>query len=107
MTDILEITPTQFCERWPDKEVTILDVRETKELELASLEGTKHMPMMEIPNRLEELSNSETLVIMCHSGGRSRRGAEFLLASGFNKVFNLTGGIDAWASEIDPTIPRY
>jgi monothiol glutaredoxin len=47
------------------------------------------------------------LVVICHSGGRSRRVSEFLLSSGFSSVFNLTGGIDAWSQEIDASIPRY
>jgi len=56
---------------------------------------------------LQELSSDATVVVMCHSGGRSRRVAEFLLASGFNHVFNLSGGIDAWSQQIDPAVPRY
>jgi rhodanese-related sulfurtransferase len=44
---------------------------------------------------------------MCHSGGRSRRVAEFLANNGFEEIYNLAGGIDAWAEELDPTVPRY
>jgi rhodanese-related sulfurtransferase len=110
MTDIPELTPTQFCERWPlenRQKVTLLDVREATELEIASLQDTKHIPMMQIPVRLHELSRDNPLVVICHSGGRSRRVSEFLLSSGFSSVFNLTGGIDAWSQEIDASIPRY
>jgi rhodanese-related sulfurtransferase len=63
--------------------------------------------MREIPARLADLDRTVPLVVMCHSGGRSRRVAEFLLGNGFSQVFNLKGGIDAWSTEIDPQVPRY
>ena len=110
MPDAPELTPIEFCERWPKgkrEEVTLLDVREPAEIEIASLPDTTTIPMMEIPTRLAELNPDATVVVMCHSGGRSRRVAEFLIASGFSRVFNLTGGIDAWSQQIDPSIPRY
>ena len=110
MADIPELTPTQFCERWSlanRQKVTLLDVREATELKIASLQDAQHIPMMQVPARLHELSRDNPLVVICHSGGRSRRVSEFLLSSGFDSVFNLTGGIDAWSQEIDPSIPRY
>ena len=110
MPSTLELTPTEFCSRWPEDKrdsVTLLDVREPPEISIASIPGTLKIPMMEIPSRLHELNHDMTVVVMCHSGGRSRRVLEFLLASGFNRVFNLTGGIDAWSQEIDSSIPRY
>ena len=110
MPDVGELTPTEFCGRWPEDErenITFLDVREPAEREIASLPDTTDIPMMEIPSRLDELDRETPIVVMCHSGGRSRRVAEYLSASGFVGVFNLTGGIDAWSQEIDPTVPRY
>ena len=110
MPDAPELTPTEFRERWPEGqrgEVTLLDVREPAEIELASLPGTVKIPMMEVPGRLQELARDANVVVMCHSGGRSRRVARFLLDSGFSRVFNLTGGIDAWSREIDASVPRY
>ena len=110
MPDAPELTPSEFCERWPEgkrEEVTLLDVREPAEIEIASLPDTTTIPMMEIPTRLAELNPDATVVVMCHSGGRSRRVAEFLIAAGFSRVFNLTGGIDAWSQQIDPSVPRY
>ena len=110
MPNVPELTPTEFCERWPKgkrEEVTLLDVREPAELEIASVSETATIPMMEIPKRLPESDPDATIVVMCHSGGRSRRVAEFLLASGFSRVFNLSGGIDAWSQQIDPSVPRY
>ena len=110
MPDVPELTPTEFCERWPkgaNEEVTLLDVREPAEIEIASIPDTTTIPMMEIPNRLQELDPDATVVVMCHSGGRSRRVAEFLVGSGFNRVFNLSGGIDAWSQQVDHSVPRY
>jgi rhodanese-related sulfurtransferase len=66
-----------------------------------------HIPMREVPTRLMELDRDTPLVVMCHSGGRSRRVAEYLIGNGFTRVFNLRGGIDAWSTEIDPQVPRY
>ena len=62
-----------------------------------------------LPNELKsrELDSAKPLVVMCHSGGRSRRVAEFLKGNGFLNVFNLMGGIDAWSAQIDSRIPRY
>jgi rhodanese-related sulfurtransferase len=105
-----ELTPTEFCERWPvrtESGVVLLDVREHAELEIAAVEGARHIPMGEIPARLAELDAQTPIVVMCHSGGRSRRVAEYLYGNGFENVFNLRGGIDAWSTEIDPQVPRY
>ena len=111
MPAVPELTPTEFCARWPAAErvagVVLLDVREPDELELAAVADVLHIPMREIPARVGELERAVPLVVMCHSGGRSRRVAEFLLNHGFSEVFNLRGGIDAWSTEIDPQVPRY
>jgi len=110
MPAVPELTPTEFCARWPAAErtsVVLLDVREHVELEIAAVADARHIPMREIPARLVELERAVPLVVMCHTGGRSRRVAEFLLGNGFSKVFNLRGGIDAWSTEIDPQVPRY
>jgi len=111
MPQVPELTPTEFCARWPATErssgVVLLDVREHVELELAAVADALHVPMREVPARLAELERNVPLVVMCHSGGRSRRVAEFLVGNGFTNVFNLKGGIDAWSTEIDPQVPRY
>jgi rhodanese-related sulfurtransferase len=110
MPRVLELTPTEFRRRWPDENsagVVLLDVREPQELMLAKVPQALHIPMREVPERLRELDPATPLVVMCHSGGRSRRVAEFLATSGFEDIYNLAGGIDAWAEELDPTVPRY
>lgn len=111
MPAIPELSPTEFRARWPvaryQGDVILLDVREPVELTLAAVEGVLHIPMGEISSRVAELDRNIPLVVMCHGGTRSRRVAEFLAVNGFDRVFNLKGGIDAWSQEIDPRIPRY
>ncbi len=111
MKAIPELTPKQFRDRWPtttnSSDVVVIDVREPAELEIASLPGALHIPMREIPQRLDELDQRSNLVVLCHVGSRSRQVAGYLLASGFENVFNLTGGIDAWSLDIDPQVRRY
>lgn len=111
MAEVPELTPNELIRRWPgateDPGVVLLDVREPQELELAALPGALHVPMRQVPERLEELPRDKPVVVFCHAGGRSRRVAEFLAASGFEPVFNLAGGIDAWSREVDSGVPRY
>jgi rhodanese-related sulfurtransferase len=111
MPGVPELSPLQFAARWPDfargEEVVLLDVREHDELALAAVNGALHIPMRDVPARLAELDADKPVVVMCHSGGRSRRVAEFLAANGFATVFNLKGGIDSWSTQLDSQIPRY
>lgn len=105
-----ELSPRAFCELWPQAQqdrVQLLDVREPQELAIASLARARHIVMRQIPSRLDELDPTLPVVVMCHTGRRSRQVAGFLLANGFEQVYNLTGGIDAWSTEIDPGLPRY
>jgi adenylyltransferase/sulfurtransferase len=85
----------------------LLDVREPWELALASIPGCLSIPLNEIPGRLAELDGNLEIIVMCKLGGRSQRAAEFLARQGFGRVANLQGGIDAWAREIDPSVPGY
>ncbi len=85
----------------------ILDVREPWELERCALPNAKHIPMREIPARLSELDPATEIVVMCHHGVRSQQVAYFLASRGYRNVFNLAGGIDAWAREVDSTMATY
>jgi len=85
----------------------VLDVREKWELEAARLPGTVDIPMMEIPQRLAELPRDRDIVVMCHGGVRSLKVAHYLVEHGFSQVANLTGGIHAWARDVDPSIGTY
>jgi len=82
-------------------------VREDDELAIAAIPWAKHIPMGMIADRAGELAKDAPLVVMCHGGGRSGRVARYLRDNGYSSVANLAGGIDAWAHEIDPTLPKY
>ena len=88
-------------------ELVLLDVREPDEIATASIPWATVIPMREIPLRISEIPRDKPLVVMCHHGGRSERVAQFLEANGYDNAINLTGGIDAWSTTVDPTVPRY
>lgn len=85
----------------------LLDVREPWEYALAHVEGSLHIPMGEVQDKLEELNSDRMYVVMCHHGRRSQQVADYLATQGFRQVSNLAGGIDAWAEDLDPDLPRY
>ena len=85
----------------------MLDVRERWEYELCHIEPSLHIPMYDVPARLDQLQRDATIIVVCHHGMRSRQVAEFLSANGFGDVANLNGGIDDWARVVDPTIATY
>ena len=85
----------------------ILDVREPWEHAICRIEQAQLLPMQEIPERCAELPRDRDIVVVCHHGVRSRFAARFLAGSGFAPVFNLTGGVEAWAADADPTLARY
>jgi rhodanese-related sulfurtransferase len=111
MPAVPELSPVEFAERWPEYalagDVVLLDVREHAELALAAVSGALHIPMREVPTRLHELDRDKPIVVLCHSGRRSYMVADYLRGQGFDDVFNLTGGIDAWSRELDSRVPRY
>ena len=85
----------------------LLDVREPWEVAIAALPDSVHIALHQIPPRLKELDADSAIIVLCKVGVRSQRAADFLLNQGFTSVFNLRGGIDAWAREIDPSLPTY
>jgi molybdopterin/thiamine biosynthesis adenylyltransferase/rhodanese-related sulfurtransferase len=88
-------------------QLTLLDVREPDEYEIARIAGARLIPLGELEARMAELPPSGMLVCQCHSGGRSAHAAQLLKEAGFANVYNLAGGIDAWSLEVDPAVPRY
>lgn len=92
-------------------EVVLLDVREAIELRAARLDlpGTRlaHIPMGTLPARLHELDRAQPILALCHHGARSQQCVAFLQRQGFDAVYNVAGGIDAWSREVDPSVPRY
>lgn len=85
----------------------LLDVREQWEFERCHLDGAKHLPMAGIPGRHGEIDPHREVVVICHHGVRSFHVARFLEHNGFTNVINLTGGVDAWAKEVDPKMAVY
>ena len=86
----------------------LLDVREPWEVERARLPHSCCIPMRELAARLRELDPDRETVVLCHHGIRSRSAGLFLERHmRFSKVLNLDGGIDAWARQVDPTVPTY
>jgi rhodanese-related sulfurtransferase len=106
---IKDITPREFLDRRAGgAEMTLLDVREDWETALAPVPtDIVHIPMGELPNRLNELDPQREIVVICRSGGRSLQVAQFLSAQGFAAVSNLAGGILAWSRDLDSRIPQY
>ncbi|MFH1803620.1 MAG: rhodanese-like domain-containing protein [Pseudomonadota bacterium] len=90
-----------------DDPIVILDVRESGEFEICAIDGAIHIPLGELAGRLDELDANRPVAVLCHHGVRSRHGGMLLEANGFKDVFNVTGGIDVWALEIAPDMPRY
>jgi rhodanese-related sulfurtransferase len=85
----------------------LLDVREPMELGICKIEGSRDIPMGQIPGRLEELPKKGRLLVLCHHGSRSAQVTSFLRANGFHNAVNVAGGIDAWAFAVEPTLVRY
>lgn len=85
----------------------LLDVREPWEYDKARIEGSRLVPMREVPARMAEIDEDKAVVAICHHGGRSMQVAMFLERQGFKSVHNLTGGIDAWSRTVDPSVPTY
>jgi rhodanese-related sulfurtransferase len=84
----------------------LLDVREPWEFELARIEGSKLIPMSQLEERFTELDPGSETVVICHHGNRSSYVTQALQRSGFGKVLNLEGGLDAY-SFVDESVPRY
>jgi rhodanese-related sulfurtransferase len=103
-----EIDVTELARRRSEEEtLVLLDVREPSEWATASIPGSMHISMRDIPQRFSEIERNRSIAVICHHGGRSERVAQFLAGQGFPDVSNVDGGIDAYAREVDPSIPRY
>jgi len=85
----------------------LVDVREPFEYEIARIDGAQLIPLGEIAERAGELQREQQIVVHCHSGTRSAQAVRLLQHRGFNNVYNLEGGIDAWSDQIDSSVPKY
>ena len=87
--------------------IQLIDVREPMEHQIVSLEEAQLIPMNDLPQHIEQLDPNGEIILHCHHGMRSMQAAYYLYQNGFQNVKSLTGGIDQWAIEIDPTLNRY
>jgi adenylyltransferase/sulfurtransferase len=104
------ITPTELKARLDAGDVPVLvDVRELYEADIADLpdHGQARIPTAEFADRFEELDRSQEVVLYCRSGRRSDWAARILLENGYERVYNLKGGVLAWRNEVDPDLPAY
>jgi rhodanese-related sulfurtransferase len=108
MTDVNPITPEDLARRLAaGEELVLLDVREPRELTICRIEGSTAIPMSELSVRHVELDPDLPTVCICHHGIRSAHVAAALARLDFAELYNLTGGIDRWAAEVDPAMRRY
>lgn len=105
MTFDLDIT--DVAKGYTANTIVIIDVREASELAIASLPNARHIPLGNLERRASEIPTTGTVVMMCHHGGRSGRATAWLRSQGWQNVFNMRGGINAWSQKIDATVAVY
>lgn len=107
----MEISPTDLKNRLDSGEkIVLLDIREPHELMIATLDNAIHIPKGELAERLGEISqnkNEVDIVVFCRTGRRSVECRNLLSQAGFNRVYNLTGGLHAWSDDVDCSIMKY
>ncbi len=112
---LTQITPAQLND-WAAQHagagpLVVLDVREPWELQTASVKPAGFelltIPMLGVPARLSELDRTRPVACLCHHGSRSMQVASFLVQQGFEHVANIAGGIHAWSTQVDPSVPSY
>lgn len=105
-----QILPQQLKE-WladPSRErPVLLDVRQPWEFEICRLPDSMHIPMGAVPSRAGELDPDDDIVVICHHGARSLQVAAWLVRNGFTRLHNLSGGLDAWARQVEPSMATY
>lgn len=102
------ITVSQLKERLDqDSKPLLLDVREPWEFAICHIDGSRLLPMREIPSSIDDLANDQEIVVICHTGVRSLQVCYYLQHEGFDNVMNLSGGVHAWATTIDTQMPTY
>jgi sulfur-carrier protein adenylyltransferase/sulfurtransferase len=103
-----EMTPRELKTRLDRNEPPLLlDVRQDWETKICRLPNAVHIPIEEIELRADELDPDGEIVVYCHQGVRSAAVAEYLRQRGYRDVKNLSGGLDAWAATVDPSMRRY
>ncbi|MBV8070371.1 MAG: sulfurtransferase [Acidobacteriaceae bacterium] len=111
MAATLELTPQEAAAKLKaSNQAVLIDVREPEEFAFARIEGSELVPMQSVPaelQRLEALADEKELLVMCHHGVRSLQVVQWLREHEVGNCFSVTGGIDRWSREVDPSVPRY
>jgi sulfur-carrier protein adenylyltransferase/sulfurtransferase len=107
IVDCIDVTALKKIVDQDAEPFLLLDVRETHEYEICHLGGALLIPMNTIPQHLQDLPKDKKIIVYCHHGMRSASVVDYLKANDFNKVYNLEGGIHAWAKEIDLEMNTY
>ena len=104
----LEIAPAEVKQQLDlGEKLFFVDVRESWEHQLCHIEGSKLIPLGQIPASLAEFEAADSVILFCHSGRRSLDAAAWLRSHGVSGARSMAGGIDRWSQEIDPRVPRY
>ena len=107
---IAQITPAEVAAWQKDAArpaPVLVDVREPWEHAICQIGGSRLVPLSSVPARLDELPRDQDVVLVCHHGNRSQRVALWLEQQGYSRLFNLVGGVERWAAEVDPSMARY
>jgi rhodanese-related sulfurtransferase len=105
----MEITPSEVKDLI-DKNapIRLIDVREPMEHDFCRIEGARLIPMRSIPEHLNELDSGDSpIIVYCHHGVRSLSVVDWLRRQGLENCRSMTGGIDLWSLQVDPSVPRY
>lgn len=103
-----EISPQELKRKIDqDESFLLLDVREQNEYDIVHLEGARLIPLNTIPHNLDQLPSDKEIIVYCHHGQRSLYVTAYLHQNGYTDAKNLKGGIDQWATDIDPSLRRY
>lgn len=89
------------------EQLALIDVREPWEYNIAKIEGAQLIPLGTLGTEYKKLDPNAEIVVLCHMGMRSMDATQFLLQQGYKNVRNVTGGINAWSMQIDPSVPKY
>jgi len=104
-----QMTPTQLREYLERVETPplLLDVRENWEFEICSIDNSLLIPMGQIPAKLDQIDSDQEIVVICHHGIRSANVCRYLEHQGYEQMINLSGGVDAWAKDVDINMAVY
>lgn len=105
----MELLSVKELQQWLENghDFLLVDVREKEEWDICHIDGAVHIPMRRVEAAVSSLSKKKPVAVICHHGMRSKAVAQLLVQVGFNEVYNVTGGIHAWASEVDSNMARY